>query len=113
MGKRVLYIEKEKFLRTMMELALRAKGAEIHTVEALRDNIYLLNDLSPQLILFDLETCEKDQKELEELYQYSTKAKLVAVVKDSSLQLDPRVSGKMDKPLEATRLAEKILSLID
>ena len=114
MGKRVLYIEKEKFLRSMMELALRAKQAEIHTVETLQDNLYLLQDLTPQLVLFDLETCQQNPDELEQLYAFSEKAKLVAVVpKHLNQNLDHRVSGFLEKPIIAHSLAERVLALVD
>jgi hypothetical protein len=114
MGKRVFYVEKEKFLRSMMELALRAKGVEIHTVETLKDNTYLLEDLSPQLVIFDLDTCKEFPAELEELYAFGQKAKIIATFpKDQKPNLDQRVSGHLEKPLVALTLAERILSLVD
>ena len=50
MVKRVFYIEKEKFLRSLMELALRAKKAEVYTVESLNDNFYLFRLFNSKLI---------------------------------------------------------------
>lgn len=114
MGKRVLYIEKEKFLRSMMELALRAKDAEIHTVETLQDHLYLLDALKPQLIIFDLETCSTNPEELEQLLAFSAKAKLIATGSPEFLKnLDKRVSGSLEKPLVAHTLALRVLSLVD
>ena len=111
MVKRVFYIEKEKFLRSMMELALRAKKAEVYTVETLSDNFYLIDDLKPELILFDLDLPASD---LEKLYEYSNKAKLIATGPvGSENSLDKRVSGFIPKPLVAHNLAERVLSLID
>jgi len=111
MVKRVFYIEKEKFLRSMFEVALKAKGAEIYTVDALKDNFYLIDDLKPQLIIFDINQSPDD---LEQLYQYHQKIKLVASGHEGSENnLDPRVKGFMPKPIVAHNLAEKILSLID
>ncbi len=111
MVKRVFYIEKEKFLRSMMELALRAKKAEVYTVETLSENFYLIDDLKPDLIIFDL---NNDPSDLEKLYEYSKEAKLVATgVVGSENSLDKRVSGFLPKPLVAHNLAERILSLID
>lgn len=111
MVKRVFYIEKEKFLRSMMELALRAKKAEVYTVETLSENFYLLDDLKPELIIFDLDQKPSD---LEKLYEYSKQAKLVATGPiGSENTLDKRVSGFLPKPLVAHNLAERVLSLID
>ncbi len=115
MVKRVFYIEKEKFLRSMMELALRAKKAEVYTVETLSENFYLIDDLAPDLIVFDRDTCMQAGPEaLNKLFAYSDRAKLImtgAPNYENSLPLN--VSGFISKPIIAHNLAERILSLID
>ncbi len=111
MVKRVFYIEKEKFLRSMIEVALKAKKAEIYTVDTLSNNFYLIDDLNPQLVLFDLDNTPQD---LEQLYQYHNRLKLIATGPiGSENSLDSRVSGFIPKPIVAHNLAERILSLID
>lgn len=111
MVKRVFYIEKEKFLRSMVELALKAKKAEIYTVDTLSENFYLIDDLKPQLVLFDMDATPQD---LEKLYMYHDRLKLIATGPiDLMSTLDPRVSGFIPKPIVAHNLAERILSLID
>ena len=105
----------EKFLRSMMELALRAKKAEIYTVESLSDNFYLIEDLVPELIIFDMDTCKEAGPEaLRKLFTYSDRAKLIMTGPpnyENSLPLN--VSGFISKPIIAHNLAERILSLID
>ena len=111
MVKKVFYVEKEKFLRSMMELALRAKKAEIYTVETLTENFYLIDDLKPDLIIFDL---DQNPADLETLYGYSERARLVATgTPGSENSLDKRVKGFLPKPIVAHNLAERVLSLID
>ena len=111
MVKKVFYAEKEKFLRSMMELALRAKKAEIYTVESLSENFYLIDDLKPDLVIFDLDQSPAD---LERLYEYSAHTRLVATgAAGSENLLDSRVKGFIPKPIVAHNLAEKVLSLID
>ncbi len=111
MVKSVFYVEKEKFLRSMMELALRAKKAEVYTVESLSENFYLIDDLKPDLVIFDLDNSPAD---LEKLYEYSGKVKLVATgAPGSENSLDKRVSGFIPKPIVAHNLAERVLALID
>jgi DNA-binding response OmpR family regulator len=109
--KKVFYIEKSDFLRSMMELALKAKGAEIYTVATLENNFYLLDDLLPDLILFDVETA---QNYLLELSEYSGKAVLVGMgsAKDK-LRVEGMVKNYLIKPLEAKNIADRILSLLD
>lgn len=115
MVKKVFYIEKEKFLRSMMELALRAKKAEVYTVETLTENFYLLDDLKPDLIIFDLETVVLAGSDaMEKLLSYQHVAKLImAGTVGSENTMDSRVKGFLSKPLVAHNLAERVLSLID
>ncbi|MBC7428814.1 MAG: hypothetical protein H7336_09405 [Bacteriovorax sp.] len=95
----------------MMELALRAKKAEIYTVETLCENFYLIDDLKPDLIIFDL---DQNSADLLKLYEYSKQTRLVATgpagYEDS---LDSRVKGFLPKPIIAHNLAERVLSLIE
>jgi len=115
MVKRVFYIEKEKFLRSMFELALRAKKAEVYTVETLEDNFYLIEDLKPEVIIFDLESCQSAGPEaMEKLLSYSKTSHLVQTgVVGSENTVDPRVKSFLAKPIVAHNLAERVLSLID
>lgn len=111
MVKKVFYIEKVEFLRSMMEFALKSHGAEIYTVATLENNEYLLEDLSPNMIIFDVETC---QNHLPVLLEYSSKAILVAVGSPSDQQLvQGMVSHFFSKPLEAKNIASRILGLLD
>ena len=111
MVKKVFYIEKEKFLRSMFELALRAKKTEIYTVESLHENFYLIDDLRPDLIIFDLNQSPAD---LELLYEYSKKSTLVATgMPEMEKSLDSRVKGFIAKPIVAHNLAERVLAIVD
>ena len=111
MVKKVFYIEKGDFLRSMMEFALRAHGAEIYTVDTIENNFYLLDDLEPDLIIFDVETAENH---LQKLSEYSSKAILVAVgSEESKLLVEGMVKNYLTKPLVAKNIASRILSLLD
>lgn len=109
--KKVFYVEKTEFLRSMMEFALRARGAEIYTVATLENNFYLLDDLEPDLIIFDVESA---RSQLEKLAEYSSKAKLVATGSESECtEVQGLTKIFLTKPLEAKNIAERILSLVD
>jgi DNA-binding response OmpR family regulator len=111
MVKKVFYIEKVEFLRSMMEFALKAHGAEIYTVDTIENNFYLLDDLEPDLILFDVETAKN---QLAELSEYSSRAILVAIgSEDSRSEVMGMVKNYLTKPLEAKNIADRILSLLD
>lgn len=109
--KKVFYIEKVDFLRSMMEFALKAHGAEIYTIKAIENNFYLLDDLVPDLIIFDVETC-RDQ--LLKLAEYSSKAILVGVGSETEhFEVKAMVNSYLLKPFEAKNIATRILSLLD
>ncbi len=109
--KKIFYIEKVSFLRSMMEFALRAHGAEIYSVDTLDNNFYLLEDLTPDLIIFDLDSIGEN---LEKIKEYSTRAVLVATGNESQqASVSDQVKMYLIKPLQAKNIAVKILSLLD
>lgn len=94
-----------------MEFALKQRGAEIYTVETLENNFYLLDDLVPDLIIFDVKTVGNH---LENLRSYGSKAVLVAVGEEvDRSQVEGMVSLFLTKPLEAKSIAQSILGLLD
>lgn len=107
--KKIFYIEKEEFLRSMMEFALKDRGGEVYTVPTILNNFYLLDDLAPDLIIFDVETA---RDHLLELSKYSSKAILVAVGSEAQKsEVEGLVQGYLTKPFEAKNIASQILSL--
>lgn len=110
-NKKIFYIEKSQFLRSTMEFALKAKGAEIYTVDTIENNFYLLDELSPDLIIFDVETVGDY---LQNLSEYSKKAVLVATGDTHQKELVPTtIKAYLTKPIEAKNLAIRILQLLD
>lgn len=109
--KKVFYVDKGDFLRKTMELAIKQKGADVYTVPTMENNFYLLDDLLPDVIVFDVQTVGT---ELENLRPYAQKAVLVGVGDESDRAV---VSGMarlfLVKPLEAKTLANSILNLVD
>jgi DNA-binding response OmpR family regulator len=109
--KKVFYVDNSDFLRKMMEFALKAKGAEIYTIDTLENNLYLLDDLVPDLIIFDVQTAKNH---LEILKSYSGKAVLVGTGAESDRStVSGMVKDFLPKPIEARSLATRILSLLD
>lgn len=106
----VFYIEREKFLRSMFEIAFKNKNQEIYTIDTIVDNYYLLEDLTPAIIVFDVKTVG-DQ--LEQVLSYKDKAILVATgdLEDQAL-VENSVKSFILKPIPATNLVKKILSFL-
>lgn len=109
--RKIFYVEKVQFLRSMMEVALKARGAEIYTIDTIVNNLYLLEDLKPDLIIFDLQTVGDS---LGEVISNKGSAILVAT---GSPEEEIKVAGKVNhfiaKPIEARNLGKRILSFLD
>ena len=109
--KKVFYVERGDFLRKTMELALKQKGVDVYTVETMENNFYLLDDLLPDIIVFDVKTLGNH---LENLRAYQAKAALVAVGDEADrASVEGLVRLFLTKPLEAKTLAANILSVLD
>lgn len=110
MKKNVFYIEREKFLRSMFEIAFKNKQEEIYTIDTIVDNYYLIDDLSPALIIFDVKSVES---ELEKVLLLSDKAILIATGDEEDREkVTGRVMDFILKPIVATNLVKNILSYL-
>jgi response regulator RpfG family c-di-GMP phosphodiesterase len=108
MKNNVFYIEKEKFLRSMFEIAFKNKNAEIYTIDKIEGNYYLLEDLLPTIIVFDVKTLGP---ELEKVLAFNDRAVLVATgdVEDE-ITVKGKVKNFIHKPIPALNLVKTILS---
>ncbi len=109
MNKNVFYIEKEKFLRSMFEVAFKQKNVEIYTIDSIKDNFYLLDDLKPRIIIFDLSTVGAD---LETLLTFKKTAYLIATGSESEKEkMNSEIDYFLAKPIIAHNLVANILKL--
>ena len=110
-SRKIFYVEKVAFLRSMFEAALKARGAEIYTIDTMVNNFYLLEDLKPELIIFDVQTVGDS---LGAILTYQAEAVLIATGDESDrAQVEGKVAHFMPKPIEAHKLGEFILSFLD
>ena len=108
MEKLVFYIEKEKFLRTMIEAALKLKNHNVYTIDTIVDNYYLIDDLKPQVIIFDIDTMGA---ELHNFIKYVKEATLVATgTKNQRELVQGYVHDFIEKPILASKLANRLVS---
>jgi DNA-binding response OmpR family regulator len=108
--KNVFYIEREKFLRSMFEVAFKNKHEEIYTIDTIVDNYYLIDDLKPELIIFDVKSVGT---ELEKILSLSDKSILVATGdSEDKEKVAGRVKDFILKPIVATNLVKTILAFI-
>lgn len=56
----VVYVDKNEFLRNMVEMAIKKEFGTVYTIDTLENQIEIIKDLDPQVIVVDLKTCEND-----------------------------------------------------
>ena len=107
MEKGVFYIEQEKMLRSMFEIAFKHKDAKIYTIDSLVGNYYLIDDLIPEIIVFDVKTVGPD---LEKILQLSARFILIGTGDlDDQAKVLNRVKHFILKPIPAKNLVKTIL----
>ena len=66
---KVFYIEKQKFLREMVEQILVDKGEKAYTLETASDCTYLIEDLKPEVLMLDVATIMPEADEFFATYK--------------------------------------------
>lgn len=105
----VLYIEKEKFLRQTFELLFKKNGVSLYTTDNIEENYYLINDLRPNIIIFDIDSVNQDgQLKLLSL----SEIKLVGTGKNEPTHFNKaQLHLFLLKPIEIQGLFSKIINL--
>ncbi len=112
---RLFFIEKQKFLRDLLDKSAKLEGLDCYTIDSADDCFYLIRDLGSELIIADIETLGLDvggfftRLEKEGLSQIP----VVAIGKPECIKNLGDYSSKVvriiEKPLPATGLIEKLI----
>lgn len=107
MKKEILYIDREKFLRQMFEVMGKQNSVGVYSIDDFRENEYLIADLMPELIFFDVSTIEAYG--LERFFTLNFfQSKLVAVGKAEEMEkisnYQQFLFSQMEKPIEVKSL---------
>ncbi len=110
----IFYIEKEKFLRTMMENICKNKGIDVYTIDSAEDCLYLIKDLASDLIIIDLETTKGCLSTfLDSLKDDQISASILATGQQSDWEDIGDLKGKFShfepKPLVVDGLLERLI----
>lgn len=109
MEKHVLVIDREKFIRSMFDNAMKESPLKLMTVEGIQDHYYLVDDLSPVAIFFDILTC---MGEFERIMACAEKTKLYAMGFPEDFDLvktfEHKLAGKIEKPIPASQFRTTI-----
>ncbi len=100
MEKFVLVIDKEKFMRSLFETALKDSKIKVIAVESIVENYYLINDLKPVALFFDIHST---MGEYQKILAYSNLTKLIAMGFPEDFDLlkgiDENLAMKLEKPI--------------
>lgn len=103
----IVYVEKEKFLRDMMEKAITSAGMRIYTYPD-RDCLHFINDLAPKVLVLDAGTVDD-----EFLAQIPTQIPVILLGADVELESISRpVRERIEKPFGPFDLVSKISQLL-
>ena len=114
--KSFFFIDREKFLRDMVELSLKEKGLAIYTIDSAKDCIYLIKDLTPDLIIVDLDTLLPNLEDFfSGLDQDNIKPHILSIgTQDGWSKLgsyQSRFIAFEEKPLIASGMSDRFLKL--
>lgn len=103
----VVYVEKEKFLRDMMEKAAMNSGFRLYTYGD-QDCVHFIEDLKPCLLVLDIAT-------VNEAFLNLVDTQIPIAITGTSAELEDfksAVNQRIEKPLGPFDLIENILKII-
>ncbi len=105
---KVFYIEKEKFLRSFMELSAKKLGFKAFTCENDQDYLYQFDDLKCPVLIIDKDSCNIS-KVLEEAKKRDFVKSIYITGENADIEQESAVS--LPKPIEAQKILEILKQL--
>lgn len=113
MEKFVLVIDKEKFIRSLFETALKDSKIKVMALESILDNYYLIDDLKPAILFFDIHST---MGEFQKILNYHQQTKLIAMGFPEDFDLlkgiDDKLAMKLEKPISAQKFKNFVEELV-
>lgn len=111
----VFYLEREAFLRMVLEKFAKIQGIEVYTHDGQEDPNYLIKDLRPKRLFIDAQTYLEQRNKWTETDLETTEIPIVWTgFKDDLEKLEQagiRPAHSLQKPLEAAKLLESLLAI--
>lgn len=111
----ILWIDQNTFATGLLEKVFKKKNLEFYTVSAAADFSYLVDDLSPELIVLDAQTAVSALEAFKQQYQASEKLRTLPVILiEDAPELDfmGNVIGKLQRPFDPFKIPEKLQQII-
>ncbi len=115
--KSVFYLERDDFIKMTVEKVLKRAEIECFTTSECGDAHYLINDLSPDLVLFDLKFCYPEHKSLIESLMKDSEIPFAALAFEKDVEesaqkwLDDSKIPLLLKPLKVATMIEDFKQL--
>lgn len=111
----VFYLEREAFLRMLLEKFAKIQGVEVYTHDGQEDPHYLISDLRPKRLFIDAQTYLEQGALWSELDLSGTEIPVVwSGFKDELERLEQagiKLEHSLQKPLEAAKLLDNLLAI--
>ncbi len=109
MEKHILVIDKEKFIRSMFESGLKGSNLKVYTIDTLENNYYLIDELKPVAIFFDIHSSMGEWKKLS-TFKAQSKLYPMGFHEDFDLikGMESEFTGLIEKPIATKNFKEVI-----
>lgn len=108
-----IFIEREKFLRDMVELCVKGSETDVLTLDSAGESIHFIDDLRPELILVDIQTVLSHMDSFfDGIGKLGQECKIVLTGDEGDRELireyDNKTVGFIKKPLSPTGLIDRL-----
>lgn len=113
----VFWVDQESFLRMMVDKTLKLAGIEIHSVESAEASVYIIKDLNPDLLVWDIVTLKEEGAEVLKQIMETTQIPVGLVgfpdqYDESIRELLPNANVPfLEKPLSSLTLVDQLIQM--
>lgn len=108
----VLWIDQNTFATSLLERVFKKKNLPFYTLDSAQDFIYLVEDISPKLIVLDVKTANTHLEAFKKQYEGSALIQnLPFVLVDGEIPGIKNVIGTINRPFDPFSIPEKLQEL--
>ena len=109
----ILWIDQNTFATSLLEKVFKKKNLQFYTISSAEDFTYLVEDISPKLIVLDIKTAQTHLEAFKKQYEASEAIqKLPFIFVDGEIEGIKNVIGTINRPFDPFEIPEKIQQLL-
>lgn len=112
----ILWIDQNTFAGTLVEKVFKKKDLPFYGLSKVDDFAYLVEDLTPEVIVLDVETALSNLEAFKNQYEASEalkKTPFILIGADESLNFIQRKIGELQRPIEPFEIPQKISTILN